>query len=420
MYLNFLGEVSAIVAESEATAATLAMVVRAPSDKVDEDDVDYYTVKLLGKDNVKTTYKVYMDDEDDNFPTWFTSMTEGTMVIFSADADRVITLDPEESDKEDQGIALVAANDEFTADGADLKVVAMTSVATNYDKQTATVGGTLYRFNSSSVLYNKHLATTCSTCSVNKDWEDMTTAEQAACSEAGHGFSKEKVEIATKWSSLCSANDVDVFADTDLMIVDGTRVRYCVFDAAKYQSEEAKYAVLVDVDYRRNADDDKVYVATLFVDGKEVEYELNVAGNVRDALVNGDLVNYTVSDDEITRISTVLMVSDIADKDEDESIAGLVDSYDMPSSDVIKARFEVDEVDDGYIAYVDNVAKNASTDYDAITGLYIDEDGCIIYDLRDGSWEMFDGSVEDIEGLHVVGFRADTDNNDVDILVIFE
>ena len=57
----------------------------------------------------------------------------------------------------------------------------------------------------------------------------------------------------------------------------------------------------------------------------------------------------------------------------------------------------------------------------ALTELVIDEDGCIIYDLRDGSWEMFDGSVEDIEGLYVVAYEAEADTDtDVDVLVIFE
>ena len=35
-------------------------------------------------------------------------------------------------------------------------------------------------------------------------------------------------------------------------------------------------------------------------------------------------------------------------------------------------------------------------------------------------WDMFDGTVEDLEGLYVIGFRADTENSDADILVIVD
>ena len=389
LYLNFLGEVSAIVAESEATSATVGMIVSTPSPKVDDDDIDYFRIKILTSDNVKKSYKVYMDDEDDEFPTEFKNLHEGDLVVFSADADKVITLDEDETKKEEMGIALVKKDDKFKADGADLEVIDLSGYTADYDKQTVKVGEKTYRFNSSSILYNKH---------------------------------SDKLEIASRWASVCDKDNNAVFSSNDLVVLDGTRVKYCLFNTDTYKSEEAKYAVLVDIDYTRNEDDDKVYIATLYLDDEEVKYELN-KGVSRKDLTEGDFVNYTVSDDEITAMSTVVSVFDIKGKDVDADISGLISgAQDLPTSDVIKARFEVDEVDDGYIYYVDDVAKDGTNNYDAVKELVVDEDGYVIYDLRDNSWEMFEGKLEDIEGLYVVGFCTDSSsaNTDVDILVIFE
>ena len=101
------------------------------------------------------------------------------------------------------------------------------------------------------------------------------------------------------------------------------------------------------------------------------------------------------------------------EEDIDEEITGLKLAH--------KALLEVEVVEDTYIEYVseyncgDDTCEKAHVHAE---DLDINEDGYIIYDLREG-YEMFEGKLTDVEGLYVYGFETEAGEG-YDVFVIFE
>ena len=403
LYLNHMGEVVAIVASTEATDLTVGIITRNASEKDDNDkDVAYLSVKILTKDGEKKTYKVYNDDKDEDVTLNKDKFKAGTAVLFSADANKII----EQDEIFVIGEANYAVGKEIKdLDGKDLKVLTGEKLSKYDDKKVTASDGKTYRYTTSTIGFN-------------------TTVDG--------------IELVDKgWNSLVAKSktgETDISGANAYVLVDTktSRVVYYIADITTYATTDNNYALLVDIELTKDSNDDKIYTATLFENGKEVSYEIDVDKDglkatlstvssikKKDAVVASekDFVKYELSDDKIISIETVANVDDIKDLADDAVIGSLIKGIDTAA---VKASLEVRTVVDDDIFFTDKAKDANGVKVTELEELVIDEDGCIIYDLRDGEYEMFTGERSELEGLLVYGFAADCGTGYVDILVILD
>ena len=395
LYLNHMGEVVAIVASTDATDLTVGILTRDASEKDDNDkDVTYLSVKILTKDGTKKTYKVYNDDKDEDVTLSASAYKAGAAVLFSADANGII----------DEDEIFVIGEGEYVADkvikdldGKDLTIKEVTKYSEYDDKKI----NDAYRYTTSTVGFNTKV----------NDAEIISKGWSALVSKTG--------------TNATITGGAYALVDTKT-----NRVVYYIANVYKYAGTSDNYALLVDIELTKDSDDDKVYIATLFENGKEVSYEIDegeltatlstvssIIENKNVVASEKDFVKYELSNDKITSIETIVNVDDIKDLADEAPLNTLI--KDIVSA-AVKASLEVRTVVDDDIFFTDNAKDASGSKVAELAELVIDEDGCIIYDLRDGEYEMFTGERSELEGLLVYGFAADCDARYVDTLVILD
>lgn len=267
IYLNFVGEASVIIADTNLESMTLGVIAE---DVVEADDVlenvdaevEYLRIKIFTKDAGRTkSYYVYNEKSNKNIGDAsnydvLKELDKGAVIVYSADANKKILSDE---------IFVVEAGKEYTIDQKELTAISFVDddiASENHDRKTATIDGEDYRFSSLVAAYN-----------IN-----------------------DKVEAIKGWDSLCDDNNNFVaVTGTAYALVDGSSIKYLVANIANYATlDDTKYAVLTDVD--KNEDDDAI--VTLYIDGEEKVFELD--GLVADR-TNGT-VSYT-ADGVATEIS---------------------------------------------------------------------------------------------------------------------
>jgi len=340
LYLNFMGEVVAVIADTSVEGTTLGIVVNDATLKIDDEDVEYMSVRILTADGGKATYKIYNSKsnkdiseatENGGFAWVDDGLTKGDVVIFSADSNRKI-----ESDE----IEFPVDEEYDFASNSDVKWVKIDAesdfVAADYDKKTITYdlngaeanGEIIFKYNASTEAFNTHVGTGAQ--------------------------DPDKLEKVTGWDAII--NDVEnegLAAMEDIYVFyKGTKVVYFVADFTDgYRTSNEKYAVVTDISYVVDSDGDKVYEITLFADGEEVTYELDAA--LRNNVDEGDFVVYTVSDDVVEGTLSTLVNRDafVKAKEYGSVAAPIV----VGLNNVVKAQTEVDSISDGWLYFVEKV-----------------------------------------------------------------
>lgn len=389
VYLNFLGEVVAVIGNTDATGETVGIVANNATLKTDDEDVEYMSVRILTAEGTKATYKIYnkksgkdISEAEDTpgFDFADDGLSKGDVVIFSADSNRKIESDEIELPDEDETYT-------FGSD-TDVKVINVTVA-----DMTGNEGDSYIEYN------------------IDED----DTAEKLRFRNASVALNTNpaKIEkINNAWSAII--NGEDEFADMDDLMIfyKDSRIVYFVANFASYQSSEEKYAVLTDISFTKNSDGDKVYEATLYVDGEEVTYELDDEDLV-DAINENDFVKFTVADDVIDTIETVVFVEDIIDAKDYADISDLV--VDALVAPTLKGSIVVDSVEDGWLVFDQEVTAEDGSPVDPLEELDLDEDGYVIYDLR-GDEPVMANAVEN--GDYVIGFEVDADEGAAVLVIV--
>ena len=225
--------------------------------------------------------------------------------------------------------------------------------------------------------------------------------------------------VKNGWAALINSDDEFAPINGDSYIFyKGSKVIYFVADFEDYQSSEAEYAAITDISYVKNSDDDKVWEVTLYHEGETVVYEL-ADEDLREEINEGDFVEYTISDDEIDYIATMIAYKAIEDLEDADEIADYLadgESATILSLDDIAAKGQivVDSIEDGWVIFSDDEDVDGDDEGDSIGDVEICEDGYVIYDLT--REEMVD-DIDDIIGAYVIGIEL-TDDDGAEIFVI--
>jgi hypothetical protein len=132
------------------------------------------------------------------------------------------------------------------------------------------------------------------------------------------------------WDSLC--DDTNALATSTASTINGTaslkyvllvdendRIKYLVATIPSYSLTTEEYAVVQNIEFNLNENDEKVYEFTLFANGvttEPIEISCSFTG-----IEEGDLVSYKLSDDTISEINKKVEIADIAELEADEQLS---------------------------------------------------------------------------------------------------
>jgi len=395
VYLNFMGEVAAVVSETESVPATVGIITKVYEAEEDEDkdDVEYVAVKILSAETGKAAkYYIYNEDEEKDFgdnEAKALKLAEGVAVWFSADANNII----EYADKaEDSDILVIADKGTYEVDGKDLVAAAITTGKANEEKMEI---DTFIFDDGITTYYNNHVhATSGDAC---KDCEA-------------------EIEIIAGWSSLVVEDTPESGATNNatlknpIVLHDDNEVVFFIADVAAYATTLEEYAIVEAIDTRKEDGKTKTFVTLV---GDATEYELKE--NVSDLVDEGDFVTYKLSDDKIT-VEEVLDAWTLAYAKSDDQVT--VGDAAVKSE---KAHFEVDVVDGRRVRYVEYEYEDKGEVKTAkLNALYLVDDTVTVYDLDNETIEKVD--VADLEevigGSYAAGYKTDAKGN-YDVIVLF-
>jgi hypothetical protein len=388
VYLNFMGEVSVILSETESIPATLGIVTKIYDEEEDEDlEVEYLPVKILSAETGKATkYNIYNADTEESFvDTTLPTLAVGATVWFSADANGIIEYDEV---AEDSDILVVAKADlsgydttaEYKVDGKELKVLPLTGITSttgvDESKYEVTVSGDAYIF------------------------DDATTTYYNVCQDDG---AEGKIELIKGWASLVKADNDHKLEATDLIFVEDDEVVFYVGNVPTYAGTTEEYAIVEIIDTRRENGKTKTYV-TLVDD--DTEYEV---ASIASAVEEGDLVEYSIRNDKIT-VTEAVDTHTVLTTEDDEALTALGTSV------TYKGTLVVDKVDGRRVYYAEYEEEEKET------ALYLVKTSVTVFDLDEGTVEVV--KVEELDevirGRYAVGTSADVDSNgNIDTIVIF-
>jgi len=312
-YMNMFGEVVAVVGESEATGMTLGVItdVETSTDE-DADDVEYLKIKILAENGTNKSYKIYNKKTNKNVSaadewTAIDALVENDVVVFSADADRVIKSDD---------IEKVVNDEEYTISNNEVTAIVVADATTVYDadidnsRLTLTNGGSQYKHSSSTVVINY---------SAEKElisWEALTND--------------------TKSNDLAATGKLTLF-------VKGTKLIYAVANVAKvdYGASDDMYGIITDFGRDYDEDGDRIYLVTVLSEGETTTYECTSA--LREAFEVGDLIKFNVSEEAIKETTSPAAPTTLVAYSVVEAVEDLVDE-DTYSGHTME-YYKVDAVD---------------------------------------------------------------------------
>jgi len=430
-YLNFAGEVVAVVGESEATGTVLG-VVTAVSDEYDEDnEVDYVKAKILAEDGSHKYYAIYKNskkNKDLEMSDVSLVSTANQVVMFEANADREIIA---------EDIRVIAGNETGLDFKSNSDVDVTTSVTeVKYDDKTIDSK----RFSSSTVVinaYEKELMNGWQALAIDAATDKLAdnTKEFITKDEYDDLGASDKANWTTEVKN--DANEVIGYekskaTTTNYIFTKGTKVVYVVtwVDEYYYGASDEQYGILLDVNREKDEDDETIYIATVLVDGVEETYECEAAVRNYD---EGTFIAFKVSGGEFKVNPTPLVYKDIveyiADATSDTTAMAAIATY-LPTAYTnnadVKAYFKtisastkfnalkVDtvEVVDGetYIIFDDEDA--TTTPVTSATTVDL-ADNYIVYDL-----EASEMAEEINEGDYILVVDYDTDDKGFEIVIV--
>jgi len=467
-YLNFAGEVVAVVGESEATGAILGIVteVENTTDE-DNDEVEYLKIRILAENGTDKTYKIYnkksgkdVSDatEYDDIKLLAGMNSSSVEAIEKAEAvlkvakklnkvavvteDTATTANKEAYENAHYAATVVAGKDTISASvtakttitaGTTTKAdanTAITKLNTEIDAlvaeaekdladvQEAAVIGSVVRFtanedriiksddieiidleNSSKELDFKAaskvtvkkltLANLTADVDNGKIIDNMGDSDDDTNTTYRYSSSTITLNPATNetisWNVLAgkevAGNDnlANTTASNLYVFVDGSKVIYAIASIAElnYCASEEQYGILVDTRRAKDEDDNTIYMATVLVDGAEVEYECD--SDFRNDFNEGDFIKFKVSDGEIVTSNDSTLVqleiskflSDLTDDD----MTGVDDYTSLDKGATSLKAITVDSVEDNdgktYLVFEDKSTVDLA-------------DGYIVYDLEAG------------------------------------
>lgn len=393
LYLNFLGEYVAVLADTEGGEWTFGIVKDVK--EYDEEEYTQLKIRVLTEKGENKTYYVTEEDkdvkEDKTFATSDAPTTasevlaEKDFIAFQVtgenkiDVEDIIIIDTENEDE----AGFVKVNNEA------YKVVAGPAAAYDYDEKTIDER----EFNADTVIFN---------LGKGNDTVGEDTVEIAS---AGFDAIASKTEIILDGESWIVYDEND---DIKFVVVSGK---------VDYANSDADYAYVMNIDVAK----DEAYKVTLYVEGEEFTYLTK--GEAADlAFAENDFITYSITGSgklDLTASAAVLKVEDIAELEITENLAGtyvadyLVDTY--ATAYLTKKEITVAEV-------------ATAIKFKEIDGVRVDsakvekDDGKfdgIIYDLTDLEAPAMVSDLADVDGKVVFAIDTDaTPNNKADIIVI--
>jgi len=302
-YLNMAGEVVAVIGETEATGTVLGVVTNVPEEEYDEDnEVTYYKAKILAEDGTNRFYKLYKNSKK-NKDLDESPVAQNDVIIFEANADREII---------EEDITVVADDNTYDINSnEDLLAEIETEITVSTDPKKIND----YRFSSSTVVINpveKDIIAWDALINKSTDPDEFVTAGSKVIISEEEYDDLEEEEQAKYTVVDADADELQYYgytANTNVYLFskDDTKVVYVIawIDEDNYGVSDTQYGILLNVDDERDEDDEKVWFATLLVDGEEVKYECE--SSLRSKI--GSFVSFDVSDDEIDELT------ELTDKD---------------------------------------------------------------------------------------------------------
>lgn len=394
LYLNYLGEYVAVLAETEGGDYTFGIVKKVVDASTDVDEYDAVEVRILNENGESKLYNIVGDEEDVDLAD--IKDVAGATAGIAAAADLVnefvaFKVTGENSIKAEDMIVIDAAQVDFAVvDGEDYSVMKGTGAA-NYDDEE--IAGK--EFNSDTVIFN-----------IGGTAEDKMEIVKA-------GF---KAIVAENDSTIVDSSAYIVYDEND-------DIKYIVLDGnTAYVSTESDYAYVMDMEMI----EDDAYSVTLYVEGEEKVYETK--GSIATmAIVPGDFIKYEITgagklDIDPLKTFAVIDVQGLStlklDRDlTSEFVAGgdLVLDASAITYDLTKKHITVDEV-------TTTTVKFDEIDNEAVANIKFERDDDvfegIIYDLSDLEAPKMVEDIKDLEGKAVFAFNADKADAKADLFVI--
>jgi hypothetical protein len=425
-YLNFAGEVVAVVGESEATGTILGIISTVSDEYDEENEVNYVKAKIFAEDGTNKYYRIYKNSKKNKDLSaenlgLVADTVANKVVMFEANADREIVA---------EDVRLITAN----ASGLEFKSnsdVTVTKGVSSVSYDDKTINGK--RFSSSTIVmngYEKELMNGWQSLAIDDTTDSLAdnSKEYMTVAEA------EDVDVST-WTPVTNAAGTTVGYEkakdtTDTYIfTKGQKVVYVVtwVDEFFYGASDEQYGILVDVDKDEDEDGERIYVATVLVNGKEEKYECEAAVRNYD---EGTFISFKVSDGEFKVNPTQLIYKGIVDyiADATSDTAAMADIADYlteayrTNADITtyfktisaSTKFnaiKVESVEDvdgkAYVIFDDEVAGTSEA-----TSVNL-ADNYVVYDLEAG--EMAD---EINEGDYILVFDYDADDKGFEIVIV--
>lgn len=401
LYLNFLGEYVAVLAETEGGDYTFGIVKKIVDASTDVEEYEAVELRIVNENGDSKIYNIIGDDEDVDLKD--IKVLDGSNI---ATADALVEafvafkVTGENNIKAEDMIVINDEKADFENIDGDDYSVAYGAGKANYDDEeiTVTVAGE----------------------EVVKEYTDETVIFNIG------GTAEDKMEIVKAgFKAIVAENDSTiVVADTIVVYDDNDDIKYIVLTGdEKYVSTESDYAYVVEMEMV----EDDAYSVKLYVEGEEKVYETK--GDVAKMKFDeGDFVKYEVTGAgkldidpaktfkviDVQAISTLKVDADLAGKylstAADLKLDASAIAYELTKKhitvdEVTTTTVKFDKVDDEKVANI-----KFERDDDEFDG--------IIYDLRDIDAPAMVTDIAELEGKAVFAFNADKADADADLFVI--